>query len=116
MLREEVSPIPDEVLAADPSAQKSYGWLQLVMKQEILSSMLHAERTAVEKQIANLTSFYHNESEQKKGKGKVRAGSSKSTFRKARHSPPEGDSALILPLPAFARAPSRFGIGGIGGM
>ena len=81
MLREEVSPIPEKVLAADPSADKSWGWLQLVMKQEVLSSMLHAERTAVEKQIANLTSFYQNENA-KKGKGKVKA--DRGRFRKAR--------------------------------
>ena len=44
---EELKHVPLEVYAADPGARQAFGWLQLLMRDELLDNLLHAEREEV---------------------------------------------------------------------
>ena len=50
-----VSPVPEEVTAADPTATLAYGWLLHVMRHEVLASLLHSARERVRRPGWNWT-------------------------------------------------------------
>ena len=50
-----VSPVPEEVTAADPTATLAYGWLLHVMRHEVLASLLHSARERVRRPGWNST-------------------------------------------------------------
>jgi len=54
---EPVTPPPREVLAADPSAKQAWRWLLQLMREEVLSSLLHSERQMVERQVEVMRSY-----------------------------------------------------------
>ena len=55
---DEVRPVPADVLAADPGARKAWGWLQLLMRDELLGALLNSERQLVEAQLDELRAFH----------------------------------------------------------
>ena len=57
-LLEVVTPIPAEVLEADPSATKAWRWLQMLMKDEISSNVLAADKVRVLSQVAQLKRYH----------------------------------------------------------
>jgi len=49
--------VPTDVLKADPNAKQAWRWLLLLMREEVLASVLHAERDRVEKKMAELVEY-----------------------------------------------------------
>ena len=54
---EQATPIPEEVLSADPSAQNAWRWLLCLMRDQVLANLLHAERNNVEEKVEHLRAY-----------------------------------------------------------
>jgi len=50
--------IPQDVLAADPSATHAWGWRMSILRREVLESMLHSEVQRVEHKIRKMRTFH----------------------------------------------------------
>ena len=57
---EELKYVPMEVQKADPGAKHAWSWLQLLMRDEILSNLLHSDREEVDKRVSNLKAHTAN--------------------------------------------------------
>jgi len=55
---EELAVVPPEVLAADPGAQRAWCWLLKLMREQVLGSVLQAEREKVESSVLELRAYH----------------------------------------------------------
>ena len=55
---EELAVVPPDVLAADPGAQRAWCWLLKLMREQVLGSVLQAEREKVESSVLELRAYH----------------------------------------------------------
>ena len=54
---ETCSVVPPSVLSADPSATTAWGWLQLILRDEVRQSLLQAQRDATNAAVAKMVTY-----------------------------------------------------------